>query len=410
MKCPNCDGTTIFEILNLGLQPPSNALLSHVTEFAAELRYPLRLLQCLDCYLVHTEQVVTHTGLFNHNYPYMSGYSSIWRQHCRDLVTELRRQFGLNGSSVVCEVAANDGTLLQMFEQFGAHLYGIEPTLSTARIAAGKGLRIYPIFLGRDTAIEILEGGERSCDILVANNVLAHVPNLADFVDGCKELLKPDGVAVFEFQYLLNLIEHNQFDTIYHEHFSYLTLGFVDALFRERGLRLFDAERLPTHGGSLRVYATRSRADLPQITRRLRNLLLRESRSPHLTPSGIEAFASRVQSVAIEFRQFLESARDSGRVVAGYGAAAKGNTLLNFCQVDDTLMKYVVDENPAKQFKFLPGSHIKVVPSSVLDTDRPDFVVILPWNLAEEIQASCTWLRQRGVRLMTVIPEMRELN
>lgn len=405
MKCAYCESSGAQVILDLGSQPPANSLLEQETE-EPERFFPLRLIFCSNCLLCFTEQVVSSDELFTKSYPYMSGYSDAWLNHCHSFVHELELEFNLSASSVVCEVATNDGVLLDMFARQGVSCYGVEPTQLAADIAIAKGLKVFTLFLGEKTAAEIVGSGTSRCDVLVANNVLAHVPDIRDFLVGCKTLMQDDGIATFEFQHLGSLIENDQFDTIYHEHFSYLSLGFLARAVQDVGLEVFNVEKFPTHGGSLRVYVQKLHQGKCEVSHRVESLLTEERDLGLFDIANLQRFAMRVQDTAKEFRNFLLACNREGSVVVGYGAAAKANTILNYCGIKSDLLPFVVDRNPYKQGKLLPGSHIPVVGVDRLEELNPDYVVILAWNLRDEVHDQLGHLRGNGTQFVTSIPKL----
>lgn len=406
MKCRHCHAELSTTFLDLGSAPPSNAYLRAEQLRAPETWYPLRLLVCGTCRLVQTEDHAGREALFTDDYAYFSSYSTSWLDHARRYVDAMRERFALGRHSVVAEVAANDGYLLQYVRQAGIPCYGIEPTAGTAAAARAKGIEIVERFFGAELADE-LAGQGRQVDLVAANNVLAHVPDINDFAAGFARLLKPTGVATFEFPHLLRMVAQNQFDTAYHEHYSYLSFGAVQRIFASVGLQVFDVEELPTHGGSLRVFAQRADTAHQACSERVGALLAAE-RAAGMDGSafygGFQAAAERVKN---DFLHFLVGAWRDGRRVAAYGAAAKGNTLLNFAGVRADLLAFVVDRNPAKQGRWLPGSRIPVVDEAQLDLARPDYVVILPWNLRDEIAGQLQRVRGWGGRFVTAVPSLQ---
>lgn len=405
MTCRHCGAELRLQFLDLGSAPSSNAYLSAVQLRAPEAWFPLRLVVCENCWLVQTEDYVGREVLFSDEYAYFSSYSSSWLQHARSYVEAMIARFGLNATSCVAEVAANDGYLLQYVQGAGIPCYGIEPTASTARAARQKGLEIVEEFFGQAVAHR-LASADRSADLIVANNVLAHVPNINDFVAGFSRLLKPKGIATFEFPSLLNMVRHNQFDLAYHEHFSYLSLTTVDLILSRHGLQVFDAEDIPTQGGSLRVYA--QRGDTGRFPRdpRVEELLRREADAGMFSKEFYLGFQAKAEQVKDDLLAFLLKARRDRKSVAAYGAAAKGNTLLNFAGVRPDLLSYVADKNPAKQGHFLPGSRIPVVPVTALRARRPDYLIILPWNIAGEVMEQNADLAAQQTRFVTAIPRL----
>ncbi len=354
---------------------------------------------------MQTEDFARADELFDADYAYFSAFSSSWLAHTERYVADMAERFSLNGESLVVEVAANDGYLLQYVKARSIPCIGIEPTASTANAARARGIDIVEKFFGVDLARQLVAEGKQA-DLTVANNVLAHVPDINDFVAGFASLLKPDGVATFEFPHLLNLIELNQFDTIYHEHFSYLSLTAVQHIFTANGLMVFDVQELPTHGGSLRVFAQRSDSGSQPLSDRVNQLLQKEESTGIATAGYYAGFQHRAEKVKNDLLTFLIEAKRQGKSVAAYGAAAKGNTLMNFAGIRPDLIRFVVDKNPAKQGKFMPGSRIPIVSEEHLRNERPDYVVILPWNLRDEITKQLAYIDEWGGAFVTAVPEL----
>ncbi|GAB4088071.1 methyltransferase domain-containing protein [Hydrogenophaga soli] len=405
MKCRHCQSDLSLEFLDLGSAPASNAYLSPARLMAPERWYPLRLLVCTHCWLVQTQDFARADELFDADYAYFSSYSSTWLAHAQATVQTLTQRFGLTPAHCVVEVASNDGYLLQYVKAAGMACYGIEPTASTAAAARAKGIEVVERFFGVALADELTAQG-RQADLMVANNVLAHVPDINDFVGGFARLLKPQGVASFEFPHLLQLVRHRQFDTVYHEHYSYLSLTAVQTLFAANGLTVFDVEPLRTHGGSLRVLAQRADTGLHAASPHVQ-ALLDEEHTAGVTQTHFYAhLQQQVIQIKRELISFLLSCAEKGQTVAGYGAAAKGNTLLNFAGVRPDLLPYVVDKNPAKQGQYLPGSRIPILSPEHLLTQKPDFVLILPWNLQDEVMAQLAPVREWGGRFVTAVPQL----
>lgn len=404
MNCRHCGEALRTPFLDLGSAPPSNAYLQPAKLQAPETWYPLRLMVCDTCWLVQTEDYAGREALFTEDYAYFSSFSDSWLRHSKAYVAAMIDRFGLGAGSMVVEVAANDGYLLQYVSEAGIPNYGIEPTASTARAAREKGIEIVERFFGVALGEELATAG-RSADLIAANNVLAHVPDINDFVGGFAALLTTTGVATFEFPHLLRMVAENQFDTAYHEHYSYLSLSAVDRIFVANGLHVFDVEELPTHGGSLRVFAQRADANRP-VTPHVTEMLAREDVAGVRTADYYAGFQSRAEKVKHDFTAFLIEQRRAGRKVAAYGAAAKGNTLLNFSGIRPDLLAYVVDRNPAKAGNYMPGSRIPIVEENRLREDQPDFVVILPWNLREEVSAQLDYIRASGCQMVVAVPAL----
>ncbi|HEY4956606.1 MAG TPA: class I SAM-dependent methyltransferase [Caldimonas sp.] len=406
MKCRHCAAELERVCLDLGSAPPSNAYLSEAALRAPELWYPLRLLVCDTCWLVQTEDHAGRELLFGADYAYFSSFSSSWLAHAESYVRTMTARFALTRASLVCEVAANDGYLLRFVQEAGIPCFGIEPTASTACAARALGLDIVESFFGVELARELAAAG-RQVDLVAANNVLAHVPDINDFVRGFAELLKAEGVATFEFPHLLRLLRENQFDTVYHEHYSYLSLTAVRRIFAANGLALFDVEEHPTHGGSLRVFAQRSDSGRRATSEAVARLLREETDAGLASAAGYQGFQARIDKVKDDFVAFLIEARRAGRTVAAYGAAAKGNTLMNYAGVRPDLIAFVVDRNPAKQGRYMPGSRIPIVDEDRLRETRPDDIVLLPWNLRDELMQQLDYVRAWGGRFVTAVPELR---
>ncbi|HMS25781.1 MAG TPA: class I SAM-dependent methyltransferase [Burkholderiaceae bacterium] len=406
MKCRHCHAPVTLPFVDLGSSPPSNAYLTPAQMQAPETVYPLRVLVCEQCWLVQTEDFAGFDDMFSAEYAYFSSFSSSWMQHATAYSEAMTQRFGLNANSCVVEVASNDGYLLRNFKAAGIPCYGIEPTASTAKAARDIGIESIEKFFGVTLAQELVAKG-RQADLTAANNVLAHVPDINDFVAGFAMLLKPQGVSTFEFPHLMNLVKYAQFDTIYHEHFSYLSLTAVQTIFKANGLTVFDVEELPTHGGSLRVYAQRSDTGKHAISPRVTEMLNREDAVGMRTA----AYYGKTQADAVRIKRdlwrFLLQAQEEGKTVAAYGAAAKGNTLLNYAGVRDDLVKFVIDLNPAKQNKFMPGSRIPMVGPDVLNTVKPDYMLILPWNLEKEIKAQLAAKHNVTWQYVIAVPELK---
>lgn len=405
MKCRHCGAHLDLSLVDLGSAPPSNAYLSAQALKLPEKWFPLSVLVCRECWLAQTEDFARAGELFDEEYAYFSGYSSNWLAHCEQYASEIIARFDLAAESHVVEVAANDGSLLQYFKQRDIPCTGIEPTASTARSARSKGIAVVEDFFGVRLARELSIAGKQA-DLIAANNVLAHVPEINDFVAGFTELLKPHGVATFEFPHLLRLVADSQFDTIYHEHFSYLSLTAVNRIFAENGLTAFEVQQLPTHGGSLRVFCQRSDTGQCAIDASIQDMLLLEARAGILSAAFYADFQSRAESVKNEFLEFLLMARREGKQVAAYGAAAKGNTLLNFAGVRADLLPFVIDRNPAKQNKYLPGSRIPIVSEEQLLKHKPSYVIILPWNLKSEIMQQLVYIKEWNGSFVTAVPRL----
>ncbi|MNF26557.1 hypothetical protein D3C76_125190 [compost metagenome] len=404
MNCRGCGTCLSLPLIDLGSAPPSNAYLRAEQLEQAEQWIPLKVMVCQQCWLVQTEDYTRAESLFDADYAYFSSYSSSWLAHARRYVSEMVERFGLDGHSRVVEIAANDGYLLQYLAEREIPCLGVEPTRSTAQAAREKGLDIREVFFGRDSARQLRNDGW-SADLMAANNVLAHVPDINDFLQGFATLLKPSGVATFEFPHLLALMAEQQFDTLYHEHYSYLSLTAVQRLCANNGLVVFDVSELPTHGGSLRVFVQRAEG-LQPVTAAVPLLLAREQRAGVSTPAFYATLAPAAERIKHQLLRFLLQAKAEGKRVVGYGAAAKGNTLLNFAGVKPDLLAWVADANPHKQDKFLPGSRIPVVAPERLAIERPDYVLVLPWNLMQEVSEQQAQIREWGGRFVIAVPEL----
>jgi SAM-dependent methyltransferase len=405
MKCRHCGAALTLPLVDLGSAPPSNAYLSVTALRAPEKWFPLRVLVCTECWLAQTEDYAGADELFAADYAYFSSISTSWLAHAEQYVADMTQRFGLTAASQVIEVAANDGYLLQYVNARSIPCLGIEPTAATAAAARARGIEIVQEFFGLELARRLSQS--RPADLMAANNVLAHVPDVNDFAAGFAQLLKPAGVATFEFPHLSRLVQDNQFDTVYHEHFSYLSLTAVRRIFARAGLEVFDVEELPTHGGSLRVFAQRSDTRQRSICERVARMLAAEQQSGLTTRGFYAGFQARADCAKNEFVAFLIDARRSGKQVAAYGAAAKGNTLLNYAGIRPDLITFVVDRSPAKQGKFMPGSRIPIVDEAQLRSAKPGFVVILPWNLRSEISEQLGYIRDWGGRFAVAIPELQ---
>ena len=405
MNCRHCHAPLERVFLDLGHAPPSNAYLGPEGLRAPETTFPLRLFVCGDCRLVQTEDHARADALFSPDYAYFSSTSRGWLDHAARYAAAITARLGLGAQSHVIELASNDGYLLRNFVAAGIPCLGIEPTDSTADAAEAIGVPTLRRFFGAALGTE-LAGQGRSADLVIGNNVFAHVPDINDFARGIAEVLKPEGVVTLEFPHLLRLIEDCQFDTVYHEHFSYLSLATTARVFARAGLRVFDVEDLPTHGGSLRVYGCRvgaGHAETPAVAA----VLAREAAGGLGEDAVYDRFQTRANAVKNGLLRFLLDCARDGLRVAGYGAAAKGNTILNFAGVRPDLLPFVCDAAPSKQGRFLPGSHIPVLPPSALRENRPDFVLILPWNIADEVMAQLDDLSAQGTRFVTAVPEVR---
>lgn len=405
MKCRFCDTPLHDVFLDLGSAPPSNAFLSTADLSAPELHFPLHLYTCTDCHLVQVDEIQKHDVLFSNDYVYFSSYSRTWLAHAERYVSHAVERLNLGSHHLVMEIASNDGYLLQYVKARGIPCIGIEPTASTAATARDRGIETVEQFFGEHFARDFATT-RRQASLVIANNVLAHVPDLNDFVVGLNAVLTPEGVITVEFPHLLQLVAQHQFDTVYHEHFSYFSYHTVQRVFASHGLRIWDVEELPTHGGSLRLWACHADA-MHRETPAVAALLAKEAAAGMLDMSYYHGFQSLADAIKNDFLAFLIDCKRNGKQVVGYGAAAKGNTLLNYAGVRPDLLGYVVDASPHKQGRHLPGSRIPVVAEARIRETRPDFVVILPWNLREEITAQLAYIREWGGRFISAIPTIQ---
>jgi SAM-dependent methyltransferase len=403
--CQGCGAPLTRTWVDLGLSPLSNDFVPLKRAAEPDALYPLHARVCDACLLVQVDKVVPPEAIFHADYAYFSSFSESWLAHCRAYVGAMIARFGLTPDSRVVEVASNDGYMLQYFVAAGIPVLGIEPSANTADAARAKDVPTEVRFFGRETGADLAARGLRA-DLLAAKNVLAHVPDINDFAAGVALALKPEGVFTVEFPHLLTTIEGVQFDTIYHEHFTYLSLLALERVMARHALRIFDVERLPTHGGSLRVFAClagAAHATSPNVA----TVRADEIAAGLDRPEGYAGFDARVRRVRDDFRAFLAQARAEGRSVVGYGAAAKGNTLLNYAGVGPDLLPFIVDRNPAKQGRLCPGSRIPVRPPELLDSARPDYVLVLPWNILGEVEAQMAHVRDWGGRFVVAVPEIR---
>lgn len=403
--CRHCGATVSLPFADLGMTPLCQTQIAPEAFDKPERYFPLQAYVCTQCWLVQLRDCISSGDVFTDSYPYFSSYSSSWVQHAKCYVDRMVEHLGLSVDSLVVELASNDGYLLQHFLPHAVPVLGVEPSRSVAESAREKGIRTEICFFGGEAAHSLLnEYG--AADLIVGNNVLAHVPDVNDFLAGVKRMLKTGGTATFEFPHLLNLIRFSQFDTIYHEHFSYLSLHAVIALFSTAGLEVYNVEELSTHGGSLRVFGQHAggvHATGPAV----RGVLEKERIAGMLDGETYEKFAEQARKSKREILRFLIDAKRGGKRVAGYGAPGKGNTLLNFCGIGTDLMDFTVDANPAKQHTFAPGSRIPIYPPDHIRSEKPDYLFILPWNLKEEIMVQTAYIREWGGQWVTPIPEPR---
>ena len=405
MKCRHCRADLTLPFIDLETAPPSNSYLAPDQLSSPEKWYPLRVFTCTKCWLVQTEDYAHFEELFSSDYAYFSSFSTSWLNHAERYVAQVVDRFDLGASSRVIEVASNDGYLLQYVKNRGIPCMGVEPTYSTAQAARSKGIEVVEKFFGVSLADELVAKG-LAADLTAANNVLAHVPDINDFVAGFARVLKPNGVATFEFPHLIQLVAECQFDTIYHEHFSYLSLSAVKTIFEANGLSIFDVQEIGTHGGSLRVFAQRIDTGARTTTTAVVALLAREAAAGVMAPAYYSGFQPRADRIKDDLLTFLIQAKRDGKSVGAYGAAAKGNTLMNYAGVRSNLLPWVVDRNPAKQGKFLPGCRIPIVGEDQLRREKPQFVVILPWNLKAEVMEQLSYIRDWGGTFVTAVPKL----
>jgi 2-polyprenyl-3-methyl-5-hydroxy-6-metoxy-1,4-benzoquinol methylase len=405
MNCRFCKNALINEFVDLGFSPPSNSYLSKKNLNEPETYFPLRIMVCEKCFLVQIDEFAKHDDIFNSDYAYFSSFSTSWLAHAKAYTEMMINRFGYNEKSQVIEIASNDGYLLQYFKDHGVPVLGIEPTANTAAAAEEKGIKSVVDFFGVRLAELLSEKGTKA-DLLLGNNVLAHVPDINDFVGGLKILLNPEGVITFEFPHLLQLIDKNQFDTIYHEHFSYLSLISVKQIFEFHGLAIFDVEEVTTHGGSLRIFAKHTEDDTKELSERVADILNKETVFGLNNLTVYQNYQEKAEKVKNDFIEFLITAKNNGKKVVGYGAAAKGNTLLNFAGIKKDLLHFVVDASPHKQNKFLPGVHIPIFSEQKIKDEKPDYVVILPWNIKQEISAQLSYIQDWGGKFVVAVPAL----
>ena len=407
MQCRFCKTELEHVFIDLNNSPASNSFLTKEQLNEPETFFPLKVFTCPTCFLVQIDEYKKSDAIFDSNYVYFSSYSTSWLKHASNYADTMTERFGYNDQSQVIEIASNDGYLLQYFLQKGIKVMGIEPTANTAEVAMSKGIKTVVEFFGVELADRLRNHWDVKADLLLGNNVLAHVPDIVDFVGGIKIILADAGVITMEFPHVIQLVDNNQFDTIYHEHFSYLSFYTVKQIFESAGLEMFDVEELPTHGGSLRIYAKHKEDSSKEISAKVAAILQKE------TDKGINSlqyytnFQQRALKVKLGLTEFLINQKKAGKKVAAYGAAAKGNTLLNYCGIKNDLIDFVVDANPHKQNKFLPASHIPVMDDQYLKDARPDFVIILPWNLKDEIIQQLSYINDWGGKFVIPIPALQ---
>jgi len=406
MKCRFCKTELKTVFIDLINSPASNSFLKQEELNEPETFYPLKVYTCHKCFLVQVDEYKKSEAIFNSDYVYFSSYSSSWLRHAKSYTEMMTTRFGYNNQSLVVELASNDGYLLQYFKEQAVPVLGIEPTANTAEVAIAKGIESVVDFFGVRLAKE-LAAKNIQADLLLGNNVLAHVPDIVDFVAGMKIILKPGGVVTMEFPHLMQLVDNNQFDTIYHEHFSYLSFTTVRQIFASQGLELFDVDEITTHGGSLRIYAKHREDTSKTLSDNVEQLLKKEAGKGMNSLAYYDHFQQKALQVKYDLTDFLIQQKRAAKSVAAYGAAAKGNTLLNYCGIKNDLIDFVVDANPHKQHKFLPASHIPVVNEQYLKDKQPAFIIILPWNLKEEIMAQLSYVSDWGGKFVIPIPALQ---
>jgi SAM-dependent methyltransferase len=401
MRCRHCGQELTHEFIDLYNSPLSNSYLTLEQLNQPEILYPLKIFVCEKCFLVQLDEYKKPDEIFNAEYAYFSSYSTTWLNHAKNYVDNITKRLELNENSFVIEIASNDGYLLQYFKERNIPSLGIEPSNATTQVARSKGLKVLEDFFTADMSVSL-----KKADLILGNNVLAHVPDINDFVKGLKTALKPNGTITMEFPHVLNLIKLNQFDTIYHEHFSYFSLLSAHTIFNSQGLKIYDAEELPTHGGSLRIYATHAENYDVEVQDTV-DILMSKEKSMQLDKiEGYQGFTNKVRKIKWDFLFFLLKAKLDGKRIAAYGAAAKGNTFLNYCGVKSDLIQFVVDASPYKQNKFLPQSHIPIVAEGALRDYKPDFIILLPWNIKNEIMSQLYYVKEWGAQFVMAIPEI----
>lgn len=407
MNCRHCNTELKHVFVDLDFSPISNDMLKEEQLNHLENYYPLKTYVCHNCLLVQLDEFKKADEIFNNDYTYFSSISKTWLKHTKKYVDMMVKRFNFDSKSLVVEIASNDGCLLKSFINYEIPVLGVEPTANTAREAEKNGVRTIVEFFSSELARKYFISKEYYADLIIGNNVLAHVPDINDFVKGMKLVLNENGIITMEFPHLLNLVDDCQFDTIYHEHFSYLSLVTVKNIFENQGLTIFDVEQIDTHGGSLRIFAKHKSCQLHPVSDRIDELLQKEIEEGMISIEYYEGFQKRVDKIKYDTLSFLINEKQKGNKIVGYGAASKGNTLLNYCGIKGVdLIDFVVDASPFKQGKFLPGSHIPVVDESDIRKNKPDYIIILPWNLKEEISNQLDYIRDWGGKFVTCIPEL----
>jgi len=406
MKCRFCKTELENEFIDLGFSPPSNAFLTEDDLNKAEIYYPLKTLVCHKCFLVQIDEYAKHDTIFNDEYIYFSSFSKSWLKHANEYVNLMTKKFNLNNKSFVIEIASNDGYLLQYFQEKDIPVLGIEPTSNTAAISQEKGIDTIIDFFGSSLSDKLTNKGVKA-DLLLGNNVLAHVPDINDFVEGMQKILKDDGIITMEFPHLLQLIENNQFDTIYHEHYSYLSLITVTQIFESKSLEIFDVTEITTHGGSLRIFAKHKKNKTIQVSENVTKVIEKEIKMGLKNLETYQTFQKKSEIIKNDFLAFLLNAKINNKTVVAYGAAAKGNTFLNFCGIKKDLISFVADASKYKINKFLPGTHIPVFDELEIKISKPDYVIILPWNLKDEISTQLNYITEWGGKFLIAIPNLQ---
>jgi SAM-dependent methyltransferase len=408
MKCRFCSSEKLNLFIDLGMSPPSNSFLTLEQLNNPEVYLPLKLWICNNCFLVQIDEYKNAREIFSNDYAYFSSYSTTWLKHSKNYVDMISNRLNLNGESFAIEIASNDGYLLQYFKEKQIPCLGIEPTANTAKVAKDKGINTITEYFTEAKAKQVaIEFGK--ADLILGNNVFAHVPNINDFVKGLKELLKDSGTVTLEFPHLLTLIENNQYDTIYHEHFWYFSVYSLQNVFKKHKLTIYDIEELPTHGGSLRLFIKHSENNSMLVSKNVQDVIDNEIMHGINNPDYYQAFVNRVNKNKLDIWEFLIQKKKSGKKIAAYGAAAKGNTFLNYCGIKNDLINFVVDASPIKQNKLLPGSHIPVVSEEMLRIEKPDYVLIFPWNIKDEISTQINYIKDWGGKFVVAIPNLEIL-
>ncbi len=408
MNCRFCKTPVTIQFADLVNSPASNSYLTAEQLNEPETFYPLKVLVCQKCFLVQVDEYKKSEDIFNSDYAYFSSFSTSWLSHCKSYTEMMINRFGFNQQSLVTEIASNDGYLLQYFKEKNVPVLGIEPTANTAAVAIKKGIPSVVDFFGVRLATKLASEGKKT-DLLLGNNVLAHVPDIMDFVGGMKLLLNPQGIITMEFPHLFQLVLNSQFDTIYHEHFSYLSFYSVSQIFEANGLHIFDVEEVTTHGGSLRIFAKHKEDTTKTISANVSNMLTKEKEAGMLTIDYYSNFQQKIEIIKNDLLEFLLQQKRAGKKVAAYGAAAKGNTLLNYCGIKNDMISFVVDANPHKQNKYMPASHIPICTEDKIKSDKPDYIIILPWNIKDEIVKQLNYVKTWGCKFVVPIPKLQVL-